>query len=80
MGTTYVKYPWSVNQGDTIDLDHHQDGQKLYTTVKEWCNDHAKGEFKIDPTIYAKGIKVQFSNTTDTKRLKAYIDGVRAFS
>lgn len=80
MGTTYVKYPWEAHQGDQITLQEREDGQELYTTVKEWCEGHADGEFKIDPTIYAKGIKVNFSNTNDTKRLKAYIHGVQAFS
>ncbi len=80
MGTTYVKYPWDTSPGEEITEQESKQGRELFDTVTEWCAGHADGTFNIDRTIYAKGIKVNFTDPNDTKRLKAYIHGVQAFS
>ena len=79
MGTTYIKYPWETHQGDQITEQNTKDGQQMFNKVKVWCQDHAAGEYKLDSTIYAKGIKVNFKNTDDTKRLKSYMNAMQNF-
>lgn len=80
MGITYVKYPWDTEQGKTISLNEREDGHALWSQVSKWCGTNAQGAYEVDAIVYAKGIKVKFDNTEDTQRLKAYINGIRAFT
>jgi len=79
MGTTYIKYPWDTSKGTEITNNELKAGTEMFDKVNAWCNDHALGEFEVDKKIYAKGIKVKLADAKDTKRLKAYMEGVKVF-
>lgn len=73
MGTMYIKYPWDTAVGQEVTKEQIELGQQIYDKVSGWCEIHALGNYDVDPTLYAKGLKVKFDKTEDTKALKAFM-------
>lgn len=62
MITKHAKFPWKANQGDVIQNSDFKTAVGIYKSVKNWCEQNCEGEYKVDDTVYAIGVKVLFEN------------------
>tara|TARA_E500000331_G_scaffold311906_1_gene319512 strand:- start:934 stop:1164 length:231 start_codon:yes stop_codon:yes gene_type:complete len=70
----FVPYPFEVSKGDSITAEKQEQGQVLFTNVKEFCENSLKSKYEVDHTVYAKGVRVLIESNADVARLHKWLD------
>lgn len=70
----YVPLPHSVAAGDIILDSQFADNQALFNELKSFCGENLSGEYDLDRTVYARGIRVLLEDDHDVERLHQWMD------
>lgn len=70
----YVPYTFKVLPGETIGEKQFKEGKKLYKNLTNFCKTNLTGNFEVDKTQYAQGIRVQVQYKKDVAKVHKWLD------
>ena len=70
----FVPLPQVVNSGDVILDSQFEDNQALFNELKAFCGENFSGEYDLDRTVYARGIRVITDSHEDVARLHEWLE------
>ena len=70
----YVPYTFTVLPGDTIGKKQFKEGKKLYKNLTKFCKTNLIGNFEVDKTQYAQGIRVLVESDEDVTKVYEWLD------
>ena len=70
----YVPYTFKVLPGDTIEKNQFNEGKKLYKNLTKFCKTNLIGNFEVDKTQYAQGIRVLVESDEDVTKVYEWLD------
>jgi len=70
----YVPYTFKVLPGKTIKKKQFKEGKKLYKDLTKFCKINLSGNFEVDKTQYAQGIRVLVESDEDVVKVHQWLD------
>ena len=74
MKEVFVPYNFRTRKGAKITKERYSEGRELWVSTKEFCESHIKNSFKVDSTVYGKGIRVELEDSNDVKAIQEWIN------
>ena len=70
----YVPYTFNATSGAEIKKNQWEEGKKLYEDLTKFCKTNLAGNFEVDKTQYAQGIRVQVQYKKDVTKVHKWLD------
>ena len=70
----FVPYSFKTRKGAKITRERYTEGRKLWVSTKQFCEDNIKNRFKVDSTVYGRGIRVELEDSNDVKAIQEWIN------